>query len=291
MNERYAVDPEAPADSKDLKLLLGLMGVRTGRFIAAFPSDWGDMVIRHLGQKSPLERARVVELLSKKSDLKLLPFQGEYRRTKNWKENAQSQLRIGHDGLAAAISDQAAVPGWLELETVLYGDDIGLPEGVGAHVPANAESYARCAEPVFAFSPEVYLIDTYFTLARSDGTRDRHRTTVLEAFVRLAERSRVCERLVLILRELHILKTHGTRAAFDAALEEVREEARSNRIDLVAQLVEDPGHARYLFGIHGGLQFDHGFQQLQRGKTNHVHWLSGPELKPLLSHVGPVARR
>jgi len=289
MNERYAVDPEAPANSRELKLLLDLMGLQTGRFITAFPNDWRDMVLQHVGGESAIERARVVELLSRRSD-SYLPSRGEYRRSTGWKDNAQSRLKIGRD-CAATISDKAAAPGWLELESVLYEHAGCLPEGVGAHVAGTAEAYARCVEPVFAFSPEVYLLDPYFTLATRSGSLDRRRAPVLRSFIRLAEQSTTCQRLVLILSEDRILDTHRTEASLEDALEEALAEANSNRVELVYKVVAHPPHGRYLFGMRGGLQFDQGFEQLPADKTNHIHWLSGPELKPLLSLVGPVDRR
>jgi hypothetical protein len=48
----------------------------------------------------------------------------------------------------------------------------------------------------------------------------------------------------------------------------------------------DVGHGRYLLSIHGGLQFDQGFEEGNKA-PNHVHWLSTPELEPLLKRFLP----
>jgi hypothetical protein len=56
---------------------------------------------------------------------------------------------------------------------------------------------------------------------------------------------------------------------------------RANHFSVEYELRESVGHGRYLFSRHGGLQFDHGFDEDTR-KTNHVHWLALPELEPLL---------
>ena len=45
-------------------------------------------------------------------------------------------------------------------------------------------------------------------------------------------------------------------------------------------------HGRYIFSIKGGLQFDYGFEIFGSKKTNHVHWLSQPELLPIQKIYG-----
>ena len=66
MNERYAVDPDAPSDWRDLKLLLDQVGLQTGRFIAHYPSDWEFFVRKRFANATVLERKRVVELLARR---------------------------------------------------------------------------------------------------------------------------------------------------------------------------------------------------------------------------------
>ena len=63
MNERYAVDPQAPADWRELKLLLDRVGMQSGRFIASFPTDWMLFLQQRFADASDMDRKRVVELL------------------------------------------------------------------------------------------------------------------------------------------------------------------------------------------------------------------------------------
>ena len=66
MNEVYAVDPAAPTDSKELRLLLKEFGFDTGRFIAEFPLGWIDEVRAAFARATEMERKRVIQILEKR---------------------------------------------------------------------------------------------------------------------------------------------------------------------------------------------------------------------------------
>jgi len=67
-------------------------------------------------------------------------------------------------------------------------------------------------------------------------------------------------------------------------LDNVWTDSKADNIAIEYSFPESVGHGRYFFSIHGGIQFDHGFDTDNRpnAKNNHVHWLSEKELEALL---------
>lgn len=277
MNELYALDPAAPADTRELKLLLDQFGLQTGRFLPRYPDEWAELLRARLASVSDVERSRLTLLLQRRD--KFVPTAAPYPRTRDWDHNAHEAVtRKLFDGVIGATGNKH---GWPTPEGVLYDDDKALPPGRGEHVPMQAPRYADCAEPLFRASAEVFLVDPYFTLKTKSGTRDRRRWPVLLALLRRAESVGTCQSLRLVLQRDRVKETHGSEQDLGNELSEALTDSKTTLIELNFELREDVGHGRYLFSIHGGLQFDRGFEE-HRTEANHVHWLSGPELAPLL---------
>ncbi len=165
---------------------------------------------------------------------------------------------------------------------MLYDDEASLPEGRGAHVDMRALVYADCARPLLLTSAEVTLVDSYFTLRNKAGKRCHRRWPVLQALLRSAEAAATCQILRLVLQRPQIEATEGSEQGLKDDLMEALCESGAKRIKLDYELRDSVGHGRYLMSIHGGLQFDQGFEE-SKGKQNHIHWLSKPELDPLLN--------
>jgi len=278
MNERYAVDPGAPATSQDLKILLDNFGLAEGRFIARYPVDWIAFVRQVYSEASDMEKARVTELL-KRSRAKLLPCGEDFRRAASWGENA---LAVKHRArFSGIIGKEGNEFGFDALRDVLYGDDKTLPDSRGAHISMNAEEYARCSSPLFAFCPRVVLVDPYFWLHRADGSIDFGRRRILQALLEQAARSPVCEEFQLFVGWKVDRRQANLAGLFRDELLQVQERAGAGRLRVEPRLPTDGGHARYLLGAVGGIGFDHGFD-FSKTKKNLVHWLSRSELDPLL---------
>lgn len=284
MNENYALDPEAPADARELKLLLDQFGLQTGRFLSRYPEDWPTLLLQRLEGASQMERARALDILNRRRGY-LVPTTAPYQRSRGWANNAAVAAER-HRTFDAVIGQTSNGFGWPSVEQVLYEDDHALPPGLGAHLPMQAAQYVECVRPLFLASAEVFLVDTYFTLRTRSGERDRGRLRVFVAFLKLAEEARTCEVLRLILARDRIDETEGSESRLEDDIGAALEQSGTKRIEVLYEIHDNVGHGRYIFSLHGGLQFDQGFEE-SRTKRNHVHWLSKPELDPLLERFGP----
>ena len=287
MNERYALDPAAPADLRELKLLLDQFGLQTGRFLARYPQDWSTLMLERLGATSDMERQRVRELLQRRKAC-LVPAPASFRLGTTWAGNAAVAVERER-AFHAVIGTRQNGYGWPSAEDVLYDDAHALTPGIGAHVPMQAAAYADCVRPLLQASAEVTLVDAYFTLRDAYGQRCKRRWPVMLALLKAAEASGTCQSLRLIFERKQVEKTAGTEDVLARDLEAALSEAGVHRVGVEFLVVEDAGHGRYLLSIHGGLQFDQGFEEARKA-TNHVHWLSRPELEPLLLRFLPKTR-
>lgn len=284
MNERYALDPEAPADSRELKLLLDQFGLQTGRFLSGYPDDWSALLLERSNAASPMERARTLDLLARRRGY-FLPSAAHYDRGTAWSNNA-AVAADRHKAFHAVIGSRCNGFGWPSIDQVLYEDDHALQSGIGAHLPMQVARYVECVRPLFMASAEVLLVDGYFTLRTKGGERDRRRWPVLLALLTAAEESRTCEILRMVLSRNRILETEGSERTLEEDLGAVLEQSGTQRVTIEYEVRDDVGHGRYIFSLHGGLQFDQGFEESKRA-TNHIHWLSRPELEPLLDRFAP----
>ena len=284
MNERYAVDPDAPSDWRDLKLLLDQVGLQTGRFIAHYPSDWEFFVRKRFANATVLERKRVVELLARRPKVALSCCE-PYRRHLPWTDNALAAKSTSPGAFEDIVSSPKNTAGLKPLQEVLYEDEKDWRSGVGAHVPMQASAYAYCAAPLFELAAEVTMVDRFFRLRTDSGQKDHRRRRVLEAFLHLAAASRDFQCLRIVLERSRTAGTDSSERVLQEDIEVLLEGERANHFAVEYELRDDVGHGRYLLSIHGGLQFDHGFDEDGR-KTNHVHWLGLSELDPLLDIYG-----
>ena len=278
MNERYAVDPQAPADWRELKLLLDRVGLQSGRFLASFPPDWNLFLQQGFADASDMDRKRVVELI-RRGKFAVLCNAG-YRRHLSWPENAAAAKMSSPTVFREAVASKGNTPGFKTLQDVLYEDGQDWPSGVGEHVAMAAADYARCASPLFELSAEITLVDRFFQLRTENGQKNWRRRKVLQAFFKLAEANVGFQCLRLVLE----LPKDSIQSRYELDLEKDIEDMLSgfkSSFSVEHDVRKNVGHGRYLFSIHGGLHFDHGFDEKQ-GQTNHVHWLSTAELQPLI---------
>lgn len=280
MNERYAVDPDAPADWRDLKLLLDQVGLQTGRFLARYPMDWDLFVKEHFANSSEMDKKRVLELLARRKNVSLACPE-EFKRHLDWAENAKKvkakSPMVFHD----LVSSTGNPAGLKILQDVLYEPGNEWPSGIGAHIPMNATEYARFAAPLFELSAEVSLVDRFFRLRTETGHWDPRRRRVLESFLKLAGAFPKFQSLRLVLELPKTVSQSRFESTLEDDLGELLSNVKADHFSVEYKLLENVGHGRYLLSTSGGLQFDHGFDEDFR-KSNHVHWLALPELEPLL---------
>lgn len=287
MNELYALDPAAPADWRELKLLLDQFGLETGRFVARYPQDWTEQLKQVLGGAGPVERARVEALLRRRRSCVLPPaVPARYEPARNWPQNAAVAAEADR-AFTQVIGQRGNGYRWPTPDEVLYDEDQALPPGRGAHLPMQSGAYAACVRPLLLVSPEVTLVDPYFTTRDRNGQRCRRHWPVLTALLRAAQATRTCQTLRLLLSRGHVHETVGDDGRLEQDLDAALDEAAASRVGVTYELRDELGHGRYLLGLQGGLQFDRGFEVLRAGETNHVHWLSAPELGPLQQRFLP----
>jgi len=282
MNDIYAIDPNAPSDLKDLKLLSELFGFSHGRFVAEYPSDWVYFLQNHIKAMGSLDQSRASILLNK--FLKnTLPIEGQYLRSKDWLTNALEFQNKEHKFKNIITSENVKnIP---SLSSFLYEEEI--PDSRGEHIKPNLNIYRFTISPLFLVSTEIHIQDMYFILEENEKKLHRQ-WDVLRMLLELAKLSKRCKTLVFHLNQ-EKFPTTNLEQRLEDSLEQVIDESTNNEIS-VSYSLEDKKvtHGRYIFSIKGGLQFDHGFDTDLRtqDKRNHVHWLSQNELSPLLDRYG-----
>lgn len=285
MNELYALDPCVPNNYRDLKVLLDQFGPYTGRFLSKYPDYFLEEVPAALANLPPIERSKMLELWNKRKHVFLPNRELFYNMAKDWASNV-ADVQARKRAFADVISQRDNGHGWRVLEDVLY-EEPGLPPGQGAHIKMMDKEYEKCVKPLMDISAEVTLLDPYFRLRDNNGFMDRRRWPVMTALVRATIGSR-CEsfRFRLSSRQAEVSQDAEEEFRQDVAAIQQEEKAEKIKVDVKFLKDDEIGHGRYIFSICGGLQFDQGFE-VQKGKTNHVHWLSQPELDPILKRFSP----
>lgn len=282
VNDIYAIDPNAPEDLRDLKLLSELFGFSHGRFVAEYPSDWVYFLQSRLKEMGSLDQSRASILLDK--FLKnTLPIEGRYLRSKDWLSNALEFQSKEHKFKNIVTSENSKnIP---SLSKILYEDE--LPDARGEHIKPDLNSYRCAVAPLFLVSSEIHIQDMYFTL-EDDGKKIYRQWDVLRMLVCQAKSSKRCKTLIFHLNSEKFPNDRLERR-LQEAFTQVLKELDDNELEIFYSF-EDKRltHGRYIFSIKGGLQFDHGFDTDPRtlDKRNHVHWLSQNEMLPLLERYG-----
>jgi hypothetical protein len=279
MNEIYAIDPSAPEDLKDIKFMLEKFGMREGRFLAKYPSNWIEIILENSGKLLDIDRSRLIRLLDVHRDY-LFDVEAEFIRSRDWIDNAERQK----DNRKIFSRVLAADPNSLNAETLksfLWDEGSTIDTSRGAHIPMSVDSYALAVKPLFFLCNEVHIADPYFQL-RNGVNMDRGRFEVLRAFFKIADESKKCESFIIHFNRVPFLKEADQERFIEKDLNYLITDLEIQNLKITYDLNEDMTHGRYIFSVKGGLQFDYGFEP-KKGKTNHVHWLSQKELDPILS--------
>jgi hypothetical protein len=196
VNDIYAIDPRAPEDLKDLKLLSELFGFAHGRFVAEYPVDWVYFLQNRLKEMGALDQSRASILLNK--FLKnTLPVEGGYLRSKDWLSNAlELQNREHKFKNIITAGNERNLP---SLSKILYEDE--LPDARGEHIKPELNSYRNVVNPLFLVSTEIHIQDMYFTL-EEDGKKLFRQWEVLRMLVNQAKDSKRCNVLIFHLNPI-----------------------------------------------------------------------------------------
>ena len=122
MNERYAVDPQAPTDMRELKLLFDQFGLQTGRFVAQYPPRWLEELSRKSRAWTPVDIARAAELLSRRKSA-LLPIpRAPFEPDLGWADNVD-RLHRKYQPFDGIVGQRENGNGWPSIEAVLYEEE------------------------------------------------------------------------------------------------------------------------------------------------------------------------
>ena len=280
MNEIYGVDPTSPKDLKDLKALFSRFGLAHGRFISRYPSDWERELYTNFPEISELDRARLTRLIQLHQTA-FLTSPTPFNRSKTWSRNvAEQRLRVkAFDRILARNPNEE---NFETLEDYLWGEDDDLGDSRGAFIDMAPECYADACAPLFECSSEVHLSDRFFHLRNQSGVMNRKRWSVLRALVERASMSSKCRLLFLHFEQPPAISVKTFEMKLEEDLEEI---ANEFAFGFNYDIRDTMHHGRYIFSIHGGLQFDHGFE-ISNNQKNHVHWLSSSELNHLHLYYG-----
>jgi hypothetical protein len=275
MNEIYGIDPSSPKDLKDLKSLFTRFGLTHGRFISRYPSDWDRELFSAFSDLSDLDRARLTRLFQLHQTA-FLTSTAPFNRTKTWSRNVAEQ-RLRMKTFDRILAKNPNEENFETLENYLWGEDDDPGASRGAFIEMTPESYANACAPLFECSSEVHVSDRFFQLRNELGVMNRKRWSVLRALVRQAITSTKCRLLVFHFEKPPSVSIKDFERRLEDDLEDI---ANEFSFDFTYDIRDAMHHGRYIFSIHGGLQFDHGFE-ITYGQKNHVHWLSSPELHHL----------
>jgi hypothetical protein len=277
MNELFAIDPAAPRDMKDLRSMFNRFGLNAGQFIAKYPANWREILSVQLGCVGDIDRSRLNRILDLHRDA-LLDVECDFRITKSWLENATAQ-QLKRCGVNRVLACEPNSMGVETLSSFLWESE-EKDASRGDHIPMTAEAYGKVAAPLFAHHTEIHLVDSYFQLRRGPTEAHRGKQSILREFLGVADRSARCESLFIHFKRVPYQSIQDQEHQIEKDLEDLIEGLRLTKVSVSFVIRDGMGHGRYLFGIKGGLQFDHGFD-LMRATKNHVHWLSAGELAPI----------
>jgi len=261
MNEIYGIDPSSPKDLKDLKALFNRFGLAHGRFISRYPSDWQRELFTNFSEISELDKARLTRLVQLHQTA-FLTSATPFNRSKTWAKNVAEQcLRVR--ALDRILARNPNEENFETLENYLWGEDDDAGDSRGAFIDMTPECYANACAPLFECSSEVHVSDRFFHLRTQSGIMNRKRWSVLRALVGRASKSSKCRLIVLHFEQPPTVSLKTVEMRLEEDLEEI---ANEFLFDFSYDIRDTMHHGRYIFSIHGGLQFDHGFE-VSHGET------------------------
>ena len=286
MNERYAIDPAAISNSKDLRYLLERFGPHAGRYMSTLPAAWIEEVERRAQSWAPLEAERGKTLLRRaKEERRILreKLVSSWRTERTWLENVRPLLITRPVSIEqAVVGDEERIPDGAQRTVCLA--DFEVPPVADERIDATVAEYRRVCSVLAQFSHELFLVDPYL-----DPTNRDH-SDVLGALWKDACEG-PCRRIVLWARSDRVLEGRSavTVPDIERALQRCAPTSKGRRVPkLEMLLVSDRGapekmHARYLLSIHGGVRLERGFQCFRTSKVDVSPVATPALLKQLLS--------
>lgn len=261
MNEQFASEPSALRGHIALKVLLDKFGPYTGRYLAAYPSNWKALVVALNEELEPCEASKVSTLLRRaKEEMQIVGGSRlPYEASETWLDNAKRLLENRpRRQLAGAVIAPRDIP-------ELYHDvfelgDFQPPATAEERIDASVKEFLRVSHTILITQSEIGFIDPYLNPCNPNVLN------VVGAMIEMASKG-CCESIRIWARSSEVLKDNSI-ADVRAALDSVLPNSCTNGLRLEFNFIEDKRgsdrmHARYLLSLQGGIRFDQGFQQLR----------------------------
>lgn len=245
MNRFYSVSPKIFTNATEVGVVLNSFGFDKGRFLAALPKSFLRELFDTAAGFSELEGKRVRALVEKNKHalLKLgLPYDGN----KSWLEN--SLQLIEQNSLDGVLCNED-----VGSEKVFTLDDVAdgeLPISDGARDYATAENIIKYMSVILKTSLEVFFVDPYFSLGKAKYIK------FLQALLQHPESKDT--NYVFFCKQEHF----ATRESFDSLAQRHLQPHMVQGCCVTVYPLADEAemHGRYVFNIHGGVDYDKGFQ-------------------------------
>jgi hypothetical protein len=262
MNELYVADPACFQSVGDLRYLFGLFGPQTGRYLAAYPANWKDQILRQLSDLPELKQEQIKVLFRRAwEDMIYLSDPSlPWKCNQEWVLNALNIKQMTPPRVHGVI-------GIGDHKGVLSFDDLTLPISSGEPIEAKPEEYVRVTRTLIANSGELFFIDPFLNPRRKDVRE------VLEALLKTAALLNKCQSVVCYARASHVISSRGFSwdelvSAWKSLLSDIRWQPK-RRFRYI--LIDDEAsytkmHGRYLFSLQGSIRLEQGFQKLPRGR-------------------------
>lgn len=275
MNERFAVEPSACNSSFELQHLLEKFGPFTGRYLAEYPSsDWISLLRGHIANWTPMEEARAKRRLDQAIRARaLVKTRQIYDADDTWTKNAERAQRSADPFERVVVARHSAVGEFVSV------DDFEVEPTAEERVRATASEYVRASKPLLTASKELHLIDPYL-----NPCMDKH-AVVLTAMLSAAAAGK-CQNATLWMSERVMGERALTTKAVSEALADIANRSKFCspklvRIHAYTERGSTKIHDRYLLCPHGAIRFEHGFQELGKGRRATV----APQSKKIHSEL------
>jgi hypothetical protein len=270
----YAVEPSLLNNWNDFRYFSEQFGISRGRLISRYPKNWQQMVYQSLTSCPPIEKAKIVERLSRMKD-RMITRQSMWDPQREWLTNAEYEH--GRQPFRAILArynprSQAFV---LEGHVVEEAHPLWKVE-VSQPVARTQQEVAACVGPLLRISHNILFVDPYFRPSRYEYRMLF--ATLLEwaVYQRTSGPPRV-EMFVSTKMD------PSEQCFFDECRKHLPDLIPSGiqvRIGLWSQRAGgEEIHNRYILTDRGGLKFGNSLREGEAGTTDDINLLSEDQHK------------
>jgi len=282
MNEFLSSDPTCCRSSIEFKALLDLFGPLTGRYHLSCPYEWISAVSSEIEEWGDIDRSRAKVTLRRAIERGAFIRRASitWDESISWLKNIELILTEHPKLLQYVIVDREREDS-SKLSNAYSLEELILSPTSEEKIDAIPGEFVRVSKCLLNYFPELIFVDPYLNPC------NKYVGPVLNAIMSEVKGKR-CEKIKIWVRD-KTLRDAGNDCKM------VRNKIRyfAEKCDLEGMRLEyitvddqrkkDRMHGRYLFGLKGGVRFDQGFQQLQKGVKMDVSPVSSSILDSLIT--------